>query len=60
MATLPGDPMEDMNIRLGCDDVCGLEENGMLHMKIYWIIFCILLICSMRMQMRLTIVLVGL
>ena len=22
MATLPGDPREDMNITLGCDDVC--------------------------------------
>ena len=35
MATLPGDPREDMNIILGCDGVCGLEENGMLHMNLY-------------------------
>ena len=30
MVTLPGDPTEDLNITLGYDDVCGLEENGML------------------------------
>ena len=28
-ATLPHDPREQLNITLGCDDVCGLEENGM-------------------------------
>ena len=31
MATLPGGPREDLNIMLGCDDVCGLE--GMLCMN---------------------------
>ena len=34
MATLPGDPREDLNITLGHDDVCGLEENGMLCMNL--------------------------
>ena len=34
MATLPGDPKEDLNITLGHDDVCGLEENGLLHMNL--------------------------
>ena len=34
MAMLPGDPREDLNITLGCDDVCGLEENGMLQMNL--------------------------
>ena len=29
MATLPHDPREQLNITLGCDDVCGLKENGM-------------------------------
>ena len=59
MAALPGDPRQDLNITHGCDDVCGLEENGMLCI-IYWILFCILLVCIILMQMRLTIVLVGL
>ena len=34
MATLPGDPRQDLNITLGHDDVCGLEENGMLCMNL--------------------------
>ena len=34
MATLLGDPREDLNLALGCDDVCDLEENGMLHMNL--------------------------
>ena len=34
MATLPGDLREDLNITLGCDYVCGLEENGMLHINL--------------------------
>ena len=34
MAALPGDPREDLNITFGCDNVCGLEENGMLHMNL--------------------------
>ena len=34
MATLPGDPREDLNITLGWDDVCGLEENRMLCMNL--------------------------
>ena len=28
MTTLPGDPREDLNITLGHDGLCGLEENG--------------------------------
>ena len=34
MATLPGDPREDLIVTLGHDDVCGLEENGMLCMNL--------------------------
>ena len=34
MAIIPGDPREDLNITLGCDNVCGLQENGMLHINI--------------------------
>ena len=34
MATLPGDPREDLNITLGHDDICGLEENGILCMNL--------------------------
>ena len=59
MATLPGDPREDLNITLGCDDVCHLEENEMLHIS-YWVLFCILVVCIILMQMRLTIALVEL
>ena len=35
MATVPGDPREDLNIILRHDDVCDLEENGMLHMNLW-------------------------
>ena len=34
MATLPGDPREDLNATLGHNDVCRLEENGMLCMNL--------------------------
>ena len=34
MATLPCGPRVDLNIMLGCDDVCGLEGNGILCMNL--------------------------
>ena len=35
MATLPGDPREELNVTLGHDAVHGLEEKGMLHMHLF-------------------------
>ena len=34
MASLPCDPREELSITLGCDDACGLEEDGMLCMNL--------------------------
>ena len=48
MATLPGGPREDLNIMLGCDDVCGLERNAMLRMNLL-ALFCTLLVCIILM-----------
>ena len=35
MATLPGDPREDLKVTLGCDNLCGLDENGMLCINLF-------------------------